>query len=158
MPAIQFVIRPAEKRDGDAVLAMMPRLAEFDLPTSRNPEHLWKDDAKMFRRWLDGEEECLVHVAVDDEQKVLGFSMVRFQSELLSKEPSAHLEAIAVDRGAEGMGIGNALLAVAENESKARGALTMTLHVFAVNARARAVYERAGYSGELMRYIKHFDE
>jgi len=158
MPAIQFVIRPAEKRDGDAVLAMMPRLAEFDLPTSRNPEHLWKDDAKMFRRWLDGEEECLVHVAIDDAQKVLGFSIVRLRSELLSKEPSAHLEAIAVGRDAEGMGVAKALLAAAEKESIARGALTMTLHVFAVNARARAVYERAGYDGELMRYIKHFDD
>lgn len=158
MPTKQFAIRTADNRDGDAILAMMPRLAEFEVPATRNPEHLWKDDAKMLRRWLDGEEECLVHVAIDDAQNVLGFSMVRLRSELLSKEPSAHLEAIAVDRSAEGMGVGKALLAAAENDSKALGALTMTLHVFAVNARARAVYERAGYDGELMRYIKHFDD
>ena len=31
----------------------------------------------------------------------------------------------------------------------------MTLHVFAVNERARRLYEQAGYDGELMRYIKH---
>ena len=158
MPTKQFTIRPAENRDGDAILAMMPRLAEFEVPATRKPEHLWKDDAKMLRRWLDGEEECLVHVAIDDAQRVLGFSMVRLRSELLSKEPSAHLEAIAVDKSAEGMGVGKALLAHAEKDSKALGALTMTLHVFAVNTRARAVYERAGYDGELMRYIKHFDD
>ena len=50
-------IRDAELADGDAMLALMPRLAEFDVPETRNPEHLWKDDANMLRRWLAGEEE-----------------------------------------------------------------------------------------------------
>jgi ribosomal protein S18 acetylase RimI-like enzyme len=31
----------------------------------------------------------------------------------------------------------------------------MTLHVFANNERARSVYERTGYAGELLRYVKH---
>jgi ribosomal protein S18 acetylase RimI-like enzyme len=38
------------------------------------------------------------------------------------------------------------------------GALTMTLHVFAANTRARGLYENTGYDGELMRYIKHLDD
>jgi len=33
----------------------------------------------------------------------------------------------------------------------------MTLHVFASNARARGLYERCGYTGELLRYIKQLD-
>ena len=33
-------IRTAEEKDGDAILAMLPRLAEFDLPETRNPDHL----------------------------------------------------------------------------------------------------------------------
>ncbi len=149
-----FTIRDAEASHGDAVLALMPRLADYDVPPSRNPEHLWKDDAKVFSRWLDGKEECLVHVAVDEEDRVLGFSMVRLRPELLSHEPSAHLEAIALDKRAEGMGIAKALLTHAEKSANAHGAETMTLHVFACNARARGLYERAGYEGELMRYIK----
>jgi ribosomal protein S18 acetylase RimI-like enzyme len=32
----------------------------------------------------------------------------------------------------------------------------MTLHVFANNERARSVYDRFGYSGELLRYVKRF--
>jgi ribosomal protein S18 acetylase RimI-like enzyme len=154
----EIEIRDAQLADGDAMLALMPRLAEFDVPETRNPEHLWKDDAKMLRRWLAGEEECLVHVATDKTLGVVGFSIVRLRSELLSHEPSAHLEAIAVDKRAEGAGVAQALLKAAERSAIAHGALSMTLHVFANNTRARDFYDRAGYDGELMRYIKHIGE
>ncbi len=30
----------------------------------------------------------------------------------------------------------------------------MTLHVFGANVRARGMYEKLGYDGELIRYIK----
>jgi ribosomal protein S18 acetylase RimI-like enzyme len=149
-----YRIVAADDSHGDAIVALMPRLAEFDLPASRNPRHLWEHDAEMFREWLRGENDCLVHAAVDDDGKVLGFTMVSLRPELLSHEPSAHLEAIALEPAAEGRGIAQALLAEAEASARARGALTMTLHVFAVNERARRLYERAGYDGELMRYIK----
>ena len=140
-------------------MALMPRLASFDVPKSRNPLDLWRSDAAVLQRWLDGEaEECLVHVAVDDAQKVLGFTLVSLRPELLSHEPSAHLEAIAVGEGAEGMGVGQALLAAAESEAKSHGAQTITLHVFASNTRAREFYERSGYDGELLRYIKELAE
>ena len=148
-------VRSAASDDGDAILALMPRLASFDVPESRNPVDLWRSDAAVFQRWLDGQAaECLVHVAVDDAQKIVGFTLVSLRPELLSHEPSAHLEAIAVGEGAEGMGVGQALLAAAENEAKAQGALTITLHVFANNTRARGFYEKSGYDGELIRYIK----
>ena len=112
----------------------------------------------MLQRWLDGDAaECLVHVAVDEEQNLLGFTLVSLRPEMLSHEPSAHLEAIAVGEGAEGKGVGQALLATAEGAAMANGAQTITLHVFASNTRARGFYERSGYDGELLRYIKDLD-
>jgi ribosomal protein S18 acetylase RimI-like enzyme len=65
------------------------------------------------------------------------------------------LEVIVVRDDAEGQGIGKALIGVIERAVQERGARSVTLHVFATNTRARAVYERLGYSGELIRYIKH---
>jgi ribosomal protein S18 acetylase RimI-like enzyme len=153
-----FSIRPGTPDDAEAVLALMPRLAAFDVPETRDPVHLWRDDAVLFRRWVDGEVECLVHVADDFDGNIVGFSMVRLRPELLSHEPSAHLEAIALDERAEGKGVAKALLAAAEKEAFAHGALTMSLHVFANNDRARKFYDKAGYDGELMRYIKHLDQ
>ena len=154
MAGSELEIIAADKSHGDAILALMPRLADYDVPASRDPRNLWEHDAEMLRQWLQGDADCLVHVAVDDEHNVLGFAMVTLRPELLSHEPSAHLEALALDTAAEGRGIGKALLAAVEKSAQAHGALTMTLHVFSVNERARGLYERAGYDGELMRYIK----
>jgi ribosomal protein S18 acetylase RimI-like enzyme len=148
-------VRNAVRDDGEAILALMPRLAAFDVPESRNPVDLWRSDAAMLQRWLDGENpECVVHVAVGDDKELLGFAMTSLRPELLSHEPSAHLEAIAVDERAVGKGVGKALLAAVEEEAREKGALTVTLHVFARNSAARGFYERSGYDGELMRYIK----
>ena len=153
-----YTIVDADASHGDAMLALMPRLADYDIPPTRNPDDLWRHDAEILREWLAGRESCIVHAALDDDGAVIGFSLVRLRSELLSHEPSAHLEALALDRRAEGRGIAQALLARAERAARQQGALSMTLHVFAVNTRARKLYERAGYDGELMRYIKHLDD
>ena len=156
---MSFQVRCATSEDGAAILALMPRLAAFDVPQSRNPIDLWRSDAAMLQRWLDGDAaECFVHVAVDDANQMLGFTLSSLRPELLSHEPSAHLEAIVVGEGAEGMGVGQALLAAAESEAKAHGALTITLHVFSSNTRACGFYEQSGYDGELLRYIKELAE
>lgn len=141
--------------DGEAMLALLPRLAAFELPDSRTAEHLWVHDAALMRDWIDGKtDNVLMHIAEDEVGTVVGVAMVTLRPELLSHEPSAHLEAIAVSVGVEGQGIGQLLLRAAEEDANAHGAKTITLHVFANNKRARRFYERSGYDGELMRYIK----
>ncbi len=151
---MDYEIRNAEVSDGKAMLDLMPRLADFEVPESRNPDHLWHDDAALLERWLKGEEECLVLVAVSSANQVVGFTLTRLRPEALSHEPSAHLEAIALDPAAEGQGVAKALLKATEESVRAKGAQTLTLHVFSTNTRAREFYERTGYVGELVRYIK----
>ena len=151
---MNYQIREAQPSDGQAMLALMPRLAEFNVPDRRDPEHLWRDDAKLLQRWIDGEEVCLVHVAVADEHEILGFTLTRLRPEPLSQEPSAHLEAIAVHQSAEGKGVAKALLNATEESARIHGAESITLHVISTNDRARKFYERSGYFGELVRYIK----
>ena len=149
-------IRPATPADLDQILDLFPRLAAFDLPPNRSAEDLWRGDAELLRLWSTGRvPQCLVFVAVDPEQAILGIAMAQLREELLSHEPSAHLEVIVVRDDAEGQGIGKALIQTIEQAVRDQGARSITLHVFVTNARARAVYERLGYSGELIRYIKH---
>jgi ribosomal protein S18 acetylase RimI-like enzyme len=154
MDSIDTRIIEADTGHVDAMLALLPRLADYDIPLTRDPRDLWRHDAALLKQWQAGDADCIVHVAVDAADEVVGLSIVRLRPELLSEAPSAHLEALALDRRAEGQGIAQTLLRQAEVSALARGATTMTLHVFAVNERARRLYERAGYDGELMRYIK----
>lgn len=152
---MDYRVRDARPADMPGMRALMPRLAAFELPPRRVPEHLWRGDEKILEGWLAGTEPaCLVQVAEGADGQVIGMAMTRLRGELLSGEPSAHLEALAVAEPAQGTGIAGALMQAAEAAARARGALTMTLHVFARNARARSLYERLGYDGELMRYIK----
>ncbi|MEM7501578.1 MAG: GNAT family N-acetyltransferase [Pseudomonadota bacterium] len=148
-------IRPAVQADVESILALMPRLADFNVPARRNPEHLWMSDADILRVWAKGDRpDCIVQVAEAQDGRIAGFSIVSLRPELLSHAPSSHLEAIAVAPGFERQGIGQRLLGAAERRARERGAESMTLHVFAVNDRARAMYEKAGFDGELVRYYK----
>ena len=149
-------IRDATVDDVAQIQALLPLLASFDVPSGRNPEHLWRGDEQMLLDWGEGTRpDVFVRVAVDQE-KLLGAVIVSLKEELLSHEPSAHLEVVVVNDTAQGTGIGRQLMHDAENESRARGAQSITLHVFAVNTKARALYDKLGYDGELIRYRKPF--
>ena len=153
-----YTIRTATTQDIEKMLALFPRLAAFELPKKRNAEDLWQGDAALLQQWGRGDApHCIVRVAVNEQNSVLGVAMVQLGEELLSHQPSAHLEVLVVDDCAEGNGIGQTLVQDAEQTARRRGALSMTLHVFSTNIRARRVYERLGYAGELIRYIKYFD-
>ena len=150
-------VEPGDPQDCEAMLELFPRLASFELPNGRNPGHLWGGDADMLRDWAKaGNDDCLVYVAKDSNGVIVGVTMVTLGPELLSHAPSAHLEVIVVAENAEGRGVGKALLDAAEAGARERGALSMSLHVFATNVRARRVYERAGFDEELIRCIKPF--
>jgi len=119
-------------------------------------EDLWRGDADLVRRWSSGAvPQCLVLVAVASDQEILGVAVVQLREELLSHEPSAHLEVLVVRPGAEGHGIGQRLVREAEQAAAIHGAGSLSLHVFSRNVRARALYERLGFTGELIRYLKY---
>lgn len=147
-------IRTATVNDIDAMLALLPRLADFDVPAHRRPEHLWEHDAALLRRWCAGDApQCLVEVATGDTG-IVGVTMTSMQPDPLTHAPAAHLEVIAVAACAEGTGVGRALLAAAERNARSHGARSITLHVIETNRRARRFYEQSGYVGEMVRYIK----
>lgn len=153
-----YQIRLATIADADDIIALLPRLADFDVPPARNPDHLWQGDRELVLAWQQGNKPQ-VHAWVacpadEGTEELMGVAIISVGEELLSHEPSAHLEVLATSASAQGQGIGSALLEAAQNGAREQGAGSMSLHVFARNSRAREVYERAGFDGELMRYYK----
>jgi ribosomal protein S18 acetylase RimI-like enzyme len=152
---MSFTIRPAQPNELDQILALFPRLASFEIPAWRKHEDLWEGDIPMVKAWAAGELPSLVViVAVDPSEKVLGVIVASMREELLSHQPSAHIEDLAVAEGAEGQGIGGSLIRALEAEVRARGAQSISLHVFGTNTRARALYQRYGFDEELIRAFK----
>jgi ribosomal protein S18 acetylase RimI-like enzyme len=151
---MNYEIRPATRDDLSAIEALLPRLASFKVPTHRAPEQLWQGDLVMIRDWAKGEKADVEIIVANADDRVVGIAVISLGKELLSGEPSAHLEVLALDKSAEGFGIGSALMQEAESVASSKGAQSMSLHVFAANKRARALYEKQGFDGELLRYYK----
>ena len=150
--------RPAEPDDYDALLKLLPQLADFDIPARRFANNLWEGDAQLLKSVLHKETQVtFADVAVDSGNQIAGLILVTMRDEILSHEPSAHLEAIVVSPSARGQGLGRRLLQRAEDRVKELGAKTLTLHVFANNQRARSLYRSHGFDEEMLRCIKWFD-
>jgi len=153
---MDYSIKRADSSALDDIECLLPRLADFNVPSHRKAEHLWLGDREMVRGWASGQRpEVEVIVAINnDNQKTVGVAVVSHRKELLSGEPSAHLEVLALSKSAEGHGIATSLMQEIENIAVTNGASSLSLHVFANNAKARALYERQGFDGELLRYYK----
>ena len=151
-----FTIRLATPKDAPHIQKLLPRLANFPLPPNRKAEYFYSYDSNLLKKWANNDApDVFVHVAAKNNQ-ILGATIVSLGKEFFSGGSSAHLEVLVVADGAEGQGIGKALLANAEQASQKRGALTMSLHVVGNNQRARQLYQHVGYDEELIRCIKHF--
>ena len=155
MAAPVFTVRRADANDLPRILELMPRLADFEVPQRRNPDHLWQGDAKLVEQTIasdNGKTRTLV--AVDANDSIEGVAVYTLKPELLSAEPSAHLEVLLVTPAAEGTGLAGELIKQAESAARQQGALSMTLHVFGNNSRARRLYQKAGFDEELLRCSK----
>lgn len=148
-------IRPALNVDAQQAMALLPALADFKVPSYRNPDHLWQGDARLLEQFFAGNTpNTHALVAVDADSNVHGIAIYTLRDELLSGEASAHLEVLAVDGECRKQGIGRALIDATETAAKAMGAQSLTLHVFSNNTRARSLYMSVDFQEELLRCYK----
>lgn len=154
----RFTMRNAIRTDLPRILALLPLLADFNIPKNRNADDLWSADARLAADILsDKAASAFIDVAEDSDGDIAGVIMVSLRKELLSHAPSAHLEAIVVSPNARGRGLGKRLMHHCEQRVRAMGALSLSLHVFTNNKRARALYASETFDEELIRAIKWLD-
>jgi GNAT superfamily N-acetyltransferase len=153
--AKSFTIRPATSRDETAVLALVPRLRSFESSqTLREPQALDAGEQCTLRRFFAGNPMGALLWVAEDEGAVVGMAYAERTSDYFTQENHSHLGILAVAERAEGRGIGKALLATVEQWSRDAGFRFLSLNVFAENTRALAVYEKAAYRADFVRYVK----
>jgi GNAT superfamily N-acetyltransferase len=152
----QFQIRAARRGDEASVLALVPRLRAFGPGPLRPPEALDAGEIRTLQRFFDSPPEgSRLWVAADDfSGSVLGAAYAEAVRDYFTQELHGHLGILMVAEAAEGRGVGRALLATGEQWAEGQGYRFLTLNVFPENTRAVAVYERAGYQPDAVRYAK----
>ena len=149
------MIRPATPADRGFVVNLASRLVDgFDAPGPRTKAELIEGDRRALQAWFDdpsNEEEAMLIAELDG--KPAGCAYLVTLVDYFNERSHAHLSVLAVEKWAEGKGVGSALLDACEQWARSRGSDRLTLSALVTNARARALYERKGFGGEYIRYV-----
>ena len=150
-----FFIRLFDQEDRNFVLAMLPRLSGIDLPPWLTKTSL--DDfnqAAMEKAMDDMPDDAALLIAEDETQAPAGFIYLTTEADYFTGEKLGYISDLAVAPQAEGQGVGRLLMDAAEDWAREKGYQRLTLDVFAGNERARRVYEKNGFTEEVVKYVK----
>ena len=79
---MKFKIQEAESHHREAVLKLLPRLADFQIPKERKPEEFWQGDAVLVKQHFDEKNrDTRIWIAVDETDHILGTLLLRFTQE-----------------------------------------------------------------------------
>jgi len=155
MPSEAPRVRPAAAADRDWILAHAPRLHDFGPPPYRPRDVMDRAVVASIDEALAGSRaDATVLVAADASGSRLGFIHLHAAHDFFTGEEHGHVSDIVVAAEAEGRGVGQALMAAAEEWGRARGYRLLSLHVFDGNARAREFYRRLGYGADIVKLVK----
>jgi ribosomal protein S18 acetylase RimI-like enzyme len=148
-------LRPAGLADEPAIHRLAAELGAFPVPAWRTPSEIATADHAILRQALQSPRtDTLVLLAEGAPGEPLGVLFVSTRADYFTGRPHAHVEVVALDRAAQGRGLGYRLMAEAERWARERGYNAITLNVFAGNRRALALYERLGYQTETLHLWK----
>ncbi len=149
----ELTIRAARRADEPALMKLSERMANFTVPPWRSAEEITDADGRSMVSAVGlGHPDSEVFIA-ERAGAVSGCLHMLVSRDFFGRR-HAHISVIAVSEAAEGTGAGRALMAYAEGWARDRGLHVITLNVFAANARARRLYEKAGFEVELLKYAK----
>lgn len=147
-------LRPARPDDEPVLLELTRRLALFQPPAWRTREEIIAADHPILVGALRHPSADSSIIVAETGGIVAGYVFSTTKQDYFTGADHAHIEVLTVAEAAEGRGVGRALLEGAEAWARQRGYPHITLNVFAVNERARTIYERSGYGQETVHYLK----
>jgi GNAT superfamily N-acetyltransferase len=155
---VDITVRAATAADRSFVIDVGGRLVDFGLPAWRSEREIVAREQRSLTDFFDRPAPGMaVYVAVDGDQQPLGFVYLTTEEDYFTGDNVGHVDILAVDRRAEGRGVGTALMHRAEIWARASGYRRLSLNVFDGNGRARTLYERLGYRAETLHYVKAID-
>jgi GNAT superfamily N-acetyltransferase len=153
---VAFVrIRPFRSEDRGFIVDLVPRLTEFGEVPGRDRLAMNARDREVLERAMDAPPaDTAVFVAEDGDGRPVGFIHLTAADDYYTSSRTAHIADVIVAKGAEGQGIGSALIAHGEQWARERGFQMLTLNVFLANHAARDLYVKRGFEQEWVRCVK----
>ncbi len=153
----QIAIRSACEADADFVASLVPSLLQFGSPVWKDAEVLAPGFAAVLAsaaRAQDPRSAVLIAESADGTR--LGFISLTVREDVTGVE-RGHVADLSVIEEARRIGVGSALMKAGEAWARERGLPVLSLDVWATNERARAFYEKLGYSAESLCLFKALD-
>lgn len=147
-------IRPACAADREAILMLVPRLAEHGTPPGRDRQQIEDVDRDAIAAVVVDRSPEVELLVAEEDGEVVGFVHVRTVTDYYTQTPIGHVSDVVVAAKAQGKGVGHALIERAQAWARTRGYPMMQLFVLPENAGARALYEHMGYRAEWLKYVK----
>lgn len=142
-------IRRADKKDMDGINRLLCQV--LAVHHEGRPD-LFKKDTKKYTdvqlRALIEDEKRPVFVAVDEEERVMGYAFCVFQQHIedniLTDIRTLYIDDLCVDEGSRGQHIGRCLYDFVLDYAKKQHCYNVTLNVWACNEGALRFYEHCG--------------
>lgn len=151
---VRVSVRVATAADRQFVLALAARLVDgFEQPPHRSKAELIEGDRRALDGWFERPNADEGMLVAELDGVPAGCAYLVTLVDYFTERPHAHLSVLAVEKAAEGKGVGSALLDSSEAWARSRGSDRLTLSTLVTNARARGLYERRGFGGEYIRYV-----
>ncbi|HLO18609.1 MAG TPA: GNAT family N-acetyltransferase [Anaerolineales bacterium] len=148
-------VRTFKASDTEFVSSLTTRFSEFELPRWRITNEIDNKNRIALQKTMEEPEpESAIFIAEDGVDGLAGFIHLQTQTDYFSGDKHGYISDLAVDKRFEGRGVGRILLDAAQDWARAKGYHLLTLYVFAGNTRARRVYEKYGFSQEVVKYAK----
>jgi len=147
-------VRGYEASDRSAVLDLSERFTEFELPSWRSKREIDEANRKALAAALDSETAGSVVLVSECDDEFAGFIHLQCKTDHFTSERVGYIADIAVHPGHEGKGVAGRLLDAAQTWAIGQGMKTITLQVFEGNHRAARLYEKRGFSKDVIQYTK----
>lgn len=152
----EFIIRQEQDEwDRVFICEMNARLSGvIDAPAHSREEVAAFQDRFTASSWEPAAGDSATFVAVRHDGQRLGYVNVRESADEIANERCGYIALLAVVADAEGQGVGQALVEVAQRWTSEMGFSRLALDVFVSNLRGLRFYEAAGFQPETIRLIK----
>lgn len=153
-------IRNAQARDSDKIINLLQQV--LDLHAKIRPDIFIPGTTKYTPEELKGllnDQEKPIYVAVDDEDRVIGYAFCQITEQPFSTNmipfKSMFIDDLCVDSTCRGQHIGEQLFDYVKAQAKKIGCYEVTLNVWAGNTGAERFYEKMGMKTKerMMEYI-----